>query len=78
MAKRITDSRQLGLFAPEPEPEKKVRTAPAPPLGERDAIVQQIARDLRVANGPEEYWEPSRQFYLDRAAAYKKFLESIG
>jgi hypothetical protein len=73
MARR-PDSRQLGLFDPEPEPSRETSTAPAAPRTEREWIVEQITRDLRVANGPEEYWEPSRQFYLDRAESYKKFL----
>jgi hypothetical protein len=73
--KRAADSRQLGLFAPEPFV-APVATASREP-SERERIVAQIVRDERVASGPEEYHEPSRQFYLDRAASYREYLSQL-
>jgi hypothetical protein len=44
---------------------------------EISGLVEQIARDTAVLNGPAIYHQPSREFYEERIAAYRQTVMEL-
>jgi hypothetical protein len=59
------------------EQQQKQKPAPTRPRTEREEVIECIVRDKQTLEMDPVYWQPSRDFYLERIAAYQDWLAKL-